>query len=445
MSLLLNVLRCPDDVVPQTRRIEDGQFAIGRGTESDWVLDDPDKYLSKRHCVVAYQSGGWWVADVSTNGTFVNGEAEPLGMRKVRALQDGDRLYLGPYEIEVRIEDGRSAPVREPEIARPSKIDSPFDEDPFAQPQHTETSSAEEPAPVASLDSGARLPDDFDPLRSDEDELPPSGRVRADHSPAVADAFRAPRPITQLLPEDWNEESELAAVPRPEPQAIPAPAPTTAPDKPVFEPPAEPPKTTARAEPGSEFAAFLRGAGMAQVSPADTVAVMDQLGRAFRAVVSGLRGALMARAAVKSEFRIAQTMIRARGNNPLKFSTNDDDAMAALLGLGRRVEMPPEAAVAEALHDLRLHELAAATATQAGARALLARLDPAPIRRDAERAGVSFVPAAAKARAWDIFESLHAKTTQALTDDFDSVFGRAFARAYEQAWREATGPEEDES
>jgi hypothetical protein len=27
---------------------------------------------------------------------------------------------------------------------------------------------------------------------------------------------------------------------------------------------------------------------------------------------------------------------------------------------------------------------------------------------------------------------LHARTVQALTDDFDSVFGKAFARAYER-------------
>jgi type VI secretion system FHA domain protein len=171
--------------------------------------------------------------------------------------------------------------------------------------------------------------------------------------------------------------------------------------------------------------------------------MMEQLGRTFREVVSGLRGTLMARAAVKSEFRINQTAIRPRGNNPLKFSIDDDDALAALLGIGRRVEMLPESAVAEALRDMRLHELASAAAMQTAVRALLARLDPDPIRREAERAGLSLLPAAAKARAWDAFESLYEKTTKALTDDFDSVFGRAFARAYEQARDEMTGSDQN--
>jgi len=41
-----------------------------------------------------------------------------------------------------------------------------------------------------------------------------------------------------------------------------------------------------------------------------------------------------------------------------------------------------------------------------------------------------------KAHAWDAFEQLHARISQALTDDFDSIFGKAFARAYERALAE---------
>ncbi len=47
--------------------------------------------------------------------------------------------------------------------------------------------------------------------------------------------------------------------------------------------------------------------------------------------------------------------------------------------------------------------------------------------------GLQIHPAQKKARAWEAFAQLHGKVTQALSDDFDSVFGKAFARAYEQA------------
>ena len=52
----------------------------------------------------------------------------------------------------------------------------------------------------------------------------------------------------------------------------------------------------------------------------DPPATMLALGKAFRNLVAGLRAVLIARAQIKSEFRIEQTMIQARGNNPLKFS-----------------------------------------------------------------------------------------------------------------------------
>ena len=149
---------------------------------------------------------------------------------------------------------------------------------------------------------------------------------------------------------------------------------------------------------------------------------------------------LIARAAIKSEFRIEQTMIRARGNNPLKFSADDDDALAALLGAGRRTDMAPHEAVADALRDIRLHELATMAAMQAAVRAMLDGLDPAKLRASAEQGGgMTLLPAQKKARAWDAFEALHARTVQALADDFDSVFGKAFARAYERALRRGLG------
>jgi type VI secretion system FHA domain protein len=186
------------------------------------------------------------------------------------------------------------------------------------------------------------------------------------------------------------------------------------------------------------LAAFLRGVGLPDAQPADPIAAMETLGAALRALVSGLRLALIARAAIKGEFRIEQTMIRRRGNNPLKFAANDDDALIALLGVGRRTEMGAAEAVGEALRDMRLHEVATVAAMRAAVQELLARLEPSKLRRAAEHGGLNLISVQTKARAWDAFEALYAQTSQALNDDFDSIFGRAFARAYERALGEAS-------
>ena len=137
---------------------------------------------------------------------------------------------------------------------------------------------------------------------------------------------------------------------------------------------------------GALLAAFLEGAGMQDAHAARIRRpTMLALGKAFRNLVAGLRAVMIARASIKSEFRIEQTMIQARGNNPLKFSAGDDDALAALLGAGRRTDMAPHEAVADALRDIRLHELATMAAMQTAVRSVLEGLDPAKLRAEAER------------------------------------------------------------
>ncbi|WP_137181641.1 type VI secretion system-associated FHA domain protein TagH [Roseomonas sp. AR75] len=466
MRLTLSTLRCPDSVAPETRSTGGGEFTLGRAPDNSWVLADPDRHLSKRHCVLAFRNGGWQIADTSTNGTYLNREGDPIGQGQVRDLRDGDRIRLGAYEIELRIEEDAigttpSAP------ASAFGAGNPFDDDPFAAaPQAAQPTT---PPPPSWRDEDPMLPPDFDPLAPQEAD-PFAGPSLADHSPAVSDAFRPPAatPGAPLLPDDWDLDEPLlppAAPAAPPPPPAPAPTPPGAfappepppPQPPPFvesAPPAFAPPPAAAATPtapiappvsaagdGALLAAFLRGAGVPGARIEDPAATMEALGGAFRALVSGLRAVLIARAAIKGEFRIEQTMIRARGNNPLKFSADDEDALAALLGTGRRAGMAPAESVAEALRDVKLHELASMAAMQKAVREMLAQLSPEAAQHAAGSGGL--LPVQRKARAFEAFEAQHAALVAALADDFDSAFGKAFARAYEEALREAAArPEE---
>jgi type VI secretion system FHA domain protein len=475
MTLTLTMLRCPDRVAPETREIQGGDYSIGRGAENDWVLPDPERYLSKRHCMLAFRSGGWQLADLSTNGTFLNHDSEPVGSGP-RHLNDGDRLRMGAYEIEVRIVEAAQPPVRRQPAADPFALD-PFAAQPAApafQPDPLLAGHAEpDPFAPAIAANSFNLPPDYNPLAPEPaDSNPFVGPTAADHTPHLEDAFRAPRVV---LPEDWDRDllaapfpaapptapnalaspfMAPAAVPIPPPPAaapIPvAPEPPTAPLPAAHEPtpptrmvvtpppaaaaPAPVPAAVPAAAAGPDLlAAFLRGAGLEEARPADPAATMEALGAALRAAVSGLRQTLIARAAIKSEFRIEQTMIRRSGNNPLKFSADDEDALMAMLGAGRRTDMAAAAAITDALDDIRAHELATVNAMQQALRKLLAEFDPGRLRQAGEKNALNFTNLQKKAHAWDAFEALYARVVAALSDDFESVFGRAFAQAYEQA------------
>jgi type VI secretion system FHA domain protein len=446
--LTLSILRCPDGVPPETRQVGGGEFTIGRGAECDWVLPDPERVLSKRHCVVVFDGAAWRVTDTSTNGTFLNTTSDRLEADAPRVLRDGDRLVFGAYEIEAVFDRAPSAPVPMTTAERPPAPRTPAEDrltgDPFP-------AMGDDPLAVALPAEDVALSGGADGWSVSRFLGAPSSI--SDHAPVIQESFRPPRSSLELLPDDWDEEDANQAAPAPAEKPsvlppVPAPAPLEplvvepAPASPVA-PAAVPPPVAPAGSLEQAVAAFIEGAGLRGTAQGDPAEMLRGLGEAFRAMVVGLRRMMMARAAIKGEFRIEQTIIRPAGNNPLKFSADDEDALAGLLGVGRRSDMSARDAVADALRDMRLHELAVSAAMQQAVHHLVDELAPAQAVGRLEPKALDGLPGRRKARNWDAYQALHAAVTQALADDFDSVFGKSFARAYERAMAEiADRPDE---
>jgi len=88
-----------------------GGGSIGRAHDNDWVLPDPERYLSAHHARVRFDDGAFQLYDTSTNGVYVNDHTEALGRRASHTLRDGDQLRLGTYQIAVSIDaEGHEAP-----------------------------------------------------------------------------------------------------------------------------------------------------------------------------------------------------------------------------------------------------------------------------------------------------------------------------------------------
>ncbi|MEH3107675.1 MAG: FHA domain-containing protein [Sphingomonas fennica] len=95
MSLLLSLVG--SDRAPPVRLAEGRDIVIGRAAEADMVLPDPTQQVSSRHAAIRNIAGRWMIADTSTNGTSVNGEA----VRAPRPLVAGDVIRIGGYDIAV--------------------------------------------------------------------------------------------------------------------------------------------------------------------------------------------------------------------------------------------------------------------------------------------------------------------------------------------------------
>src|SRR5271163_1983218 len=86
---------------------------IGRSTENEWILPDPERYLSGKHARVDFRAGNYVLVDTSSNGTYVNGAQVPLGKYHDYQLKDGDYIRLGEYELLVSIDKSNDFPPDE--------------------------------------------------------------------------------------------------------------------------------------------------------------------------------------------------------------------------------------------------------------------------------------------------------------------------------------------
>ena len=260
MTLTLAMLRCPDRCCAGDAH--GGRWRVSRSAaapENDWVLPDPERALSKRHCVLAFRRAAGRSPICSTNGTFLNRESEPIGRGKSRELRNGDRLSFGAYEIEVHIEEEGAGAARGPHRRTRSRRHRPRrrrivrarsvrrrlragrEGGSVTRPAARGRGRARPLRGAAGAGPG-RLPADFDPLAPDtaEPRIP-----RPDPVGSLLRISRTPsrRRCRAVLPDDWDRENRCLRGAR-DPsaanrrrsrasacrQATPAPAPVPASD-----------------------------------------------------------------------------------------------------------------------------------------------------------------------------------------------------------------------
>jgi len=96
---------------------------IGRDQYLDWTLPDPSRFISGKHCEVRWHDGGYWLHDISKNGTFLDGADSRL--KEPHRIRSGDRFAIGHYIIVATL-DGEGA---EAEPATPPPEPPPSYED----------------------------------------------------------------------------------------------------------------------------------------------------------------------------------------------------------------------------------------------------------------------------------------------------------------------------
>ncbi|MEQ7921833.1 type VI secretion system-associated FHA domain protein TagH [Xanthomonas sp. WHRI 1810A] len=419
--------------------LKSGEMTIGRGLDNDWVLADPARLISSRHCVIKYMNGRYFVTDNSTNGVELQVAGIHLRRGNSEPLHEGEIIRIGDYEISVHI--NTDVGLCEPALSEVSATQS-FD----ALLASSKYLSCLAPDPAHPAPVHNTVSDLFNfltpasvPPKTVSDHVPVE---RHDFCPPAAPIPVSPQPAaaTSRIPADWDFLGGRSTIADADPdQVINDPQPPL-PSDPIDTQPAPVAKDSIPGpapdtRTGDPLQAFLRGAGVAhlRVDAAQLPGHMEMIGRSYRRMVEGLIDILRARSSLKGEFRMQQTLIRPLENNPLKFAPNADEALLLLLRQGNPAFMDPEQAIDDSFDDLRAHQLAVMAGVEASIQALLKRFEPARLEaRMASPGPLMQLFSSHSAQCWRRFTELYEDISKEAEDDFSELFGREFGRAYEQ-------------
>ncbi len=407
-----NLDRLPDGG-PLRIEVKGRGLDFGRDAHLDWTLPDPSRTVSSKHCEVRFRDGGYWLHDVSTNGTFVNGSPNRLDAPYL--LRDGDRLNIGPYIIAVSVE-GQQEPgrARIPATAQPlAGADVWQSAEEAAAPDDRAAYQVRKPQ--------AQSPDflDFAAL------IEP--KVQAESPLADAWLTAAPPP-----PPPPREEIAAPAVPSPRRPVAPAPVRDEAPAA-AAPPAAETPVAPADA---ALLGRIARAAGIPErvLATRDPDALADEIGLFVRLTAENLAQMLSTRAESKTLMRSSsRTMVRAIENNPLKFTSSVEEALAIMFGGSTRQYLDARATIENSFADLKTHQVLTYGAMRDALDALFEDLAPDRIDRSVEPDhGIGRIVASRKAKLWDIYVDRWRTKTKRADGRLLEAFMALFAEAYDR-------------
>ena len=367
-----------DDAV---RVFKDSGGTIGRSLQNDWILPDPDRFISGRHATIDFKGGIYYLVDTSTNGVFINGDCEPIGKGNPRRLFNGDTLRFGDFEITVSIDEGES-------------IVMPLDEPASGVADHVSSLVPEE-----SLRTGVQL--------LDEDEI------------TGDDEFQSAL-FSNATDTDVAESMIEKAVEAEKPKAIPSL-----------------PLSEADLVATDLLDSFLDGLGInrSELHPSvDLGEVMQNAGEVMREFVEGVAQLLASRANLKNAFRLDQTTVLPRHNNPLKLSANTKDSIKQLL-VGKEGEyLGPRDAVREVCRDLLFHQDAFLDAMSSAFVEFADRFEPEELEESFQHS-LSSNPLFKwrnKSKYWQLYSDLYPILTAKGSGRFPQMYAEEFVRGYER-------------
>jgi type VI secretion system protein len=397
---------------------------IGRSTDNDWVLPDPQRFVSAHHARVHFRDGLYILEDTSTNGVFINDDERPVAKLGAHVLQNGDILRFGEYEVVAMVES-RSAGAESSPATGSVEV-------------HTSAQSVEVLAAVgqaAQTDLGAALNLD-DLLHSDGDDSKRQLAVNAygqPASPLLATGARTatrPRSVSPISAPSAMELSASLGDSETERRAIArrierlARAASRAQDRRTAAYPPVP------ADANNGLSAFCKGAGIAadHFAPELQVRLLQLAGQLIREALVGLKDLERARTEALRPLQI-DTPANSDDPRPSLARAGVEDLLVQVLSQHESRRLDAVQWLREVLDRAKAHDRATFDALRTAFEDFVARLDPAELESRFGRPARS--PADGGARNWELYNEFYRSIAAKADGLLPRVFLDAFRAAYE--------------
>lgn len=378
---------------------------IGRCDDNEWVLPDPDRYLSSYHAQISFDAGRWILEDLSTNGVYVNDAALPISQLGPCELHDGDQLRMGDYQILVSLNDHNKDKTTHP-IHKSSTKD-----------KKTRKAAASAPLNENDLKFDLDLSDLFNGHK------PKNTPSTTKHGQQIRSQPKNKQPS--------HYEERLADR-------------TTALQQHKTE---EPSTVTMDGTSLHGLAAFCKGAGIDihELPVHSDAALLSLAGQLLRTTVLEL----MAIEKTHGENRSTPTPIDSAGtirpNDWIKNSTSVNEALTRLLNAGASGRANPADNIRNSFNNLRHHERATIDALLIATNKLMERFDPEELKNRFDR-----ILSRSKSKKtdfqqqyWSMYVELFQAINQRNKEGLPANFAEELAQAYQDRLIALTEQEKD--
>ncbi|MBL4797349.1 MAG: type VI secretion system-associated FHA domain protein TagH [Oleispira sp.] len=530
MKLIFKIINNPSCGTPSEKcKVFDSNFStIGRSSSSDWVLPDPDRFISSKHAEINLRDNQFFLKDVSSNGTINALTDEPIGNNQELLISNGQTFLVGEYLIQAEIEgaaDNGLQPSTQSIASENADWDNQMDDfwgnssdplDLLAPNKATAAVSTTKETMPSLANSLERTPAfkqamSFSKKVEAEPEIPAapepiqssgipenwdntSFSFPEPEAPVATPAPPAQEPVTNTqpltaiedIPDDDDFFSGLAGdsffdeeLPQ-APIATPSPAeespqeespkeelpPIVSPNK--FERPAstrprkrqQPEQQPLEQQPLEQQPLEQKEVVSSNAKTNDnllekaklsleqqgfnkellTEEVAAQWLSLMPTIMQGTIELLQARATIKNEFRVSKTLLTTSENNPLKFSTNAEDAIHSLFHQNRPGFLTSDLAFQQAFRDINQHQSALLHGVRVAMMDLLKQFDAEVLEESFTRSNKSSgllsklnSTKSSQAKLWQQYKELYKSEYKVDSDDsFQRIFGETFAQAYDE-------------